>query len=52
MQLKTHAVEGTDPQLFAELIGPETAAAARRPVRGVVPFYPSVPVKKICAGGG
>ena len=32
MQLKTHPVEGTDPQLFAERIGPETAAAARRPV--------------------
>ena len=32
MQLNTHSVEGTDPGLFAEVITPEGAAAAARPV--------------------
>lgn len=32
MELRTHTVEGTDPQLFAEVIQPDGAASASRPV--------------------
>jgi pimeloyl-ACP methyl ester carboxylesterase len=32
MELRTHAVEGTDPQLFAELIEPDGVARVPRPV--------------------
>lgn len=32
MELRTHTVEGTDPQLFAEITTPDDDGAARRPV--------------------